>query len=338
MTVIVPCFNEREYIAVFLLGLNDQSALANFEVVLADGMSNDGTVQEIERIRNSLRYNLRVIRNPERIVSTGLNAAAEVARGKFLVRLDVHSNYDRNYISHCCEVLGANPDVMCVGGAWRPADAKDAMQMGISRAFSSRIGSGGAKSRNVEYTGRADTVYLGAWRREQFSELGGFDPKLVRNQDDELCLRIIRSGGQVWQDRRIVSFYNVRAKISQVYRQFFQYGLWKTDVMRKHKLPAAGRHLMPALFVCVVLAVSLSGLVGLIPIWISFIPVCSYLLIILVVSIFEWRRTPMNMLAGVNFCLAVVAMHTGYGVGFLSGLLASPSSRTNKSKLKQISR
>lgn len=107
-------------------------------------------------------------------------------------------------------------------------------------------------SRDLEYEGEVDTVYLGAWPRETFERFGGFDEKLVRNQDDEHNLRIHKGGGRIWQSAKIRSTYHPRASVSDVFRQYRQYGYWKPFVMKKHGQAAALRHLIPGLFVAAV--------------------------------------------------------------------------------------
>jgi hypothetical protein len=94
-----------------------------------------------------------------------------------------------------------------------------------------------------------DTVPYGCWRRELFDRIGHFDPGLVRNQDDEFNLRLIRAGGRIWQNPSILSWYTPRSSLRGVFRQYFQYGYWKVAVIHKHRIPASWRHLVPAVFV-----------------------------------------------------------------------------------------
>src|ERR1019366_4957420 len=56
-------------------------------------------------------------------------------------------------------------------------------------------------------------------------------------------------GGKIWQSSEIVSWYRPRTTISSLFRQYFQYGFWKVRVIRKHKIPASWRHLIPGGFV-----------------------------------------------------------------------------------------
>ena len=101
----------------------------------------------------------------------------------------------------------------------------------------------------LNYSGRVDTVYLGCWPREVFDRIGMFDEELVRNQDDEFNLRLVRSGGKIWQSTRIKSWYHPRETLRQLFSQYVQYGYWKARVMQKHKLPASLRHVIPACFI-----------------------------------------------------------------------------------------
>ena len=120
VSVIVPCRNERAYIEPFCASLFAQALPAGWQMqaVVADGQSDDGTAEWLAA-RAAADPRLRVIDNPGRIVSTGLNAAIAAARGEVVVRMDVHTSYAPDYIALCAQVL-AETGADCVGGAWRP--------------------------------------------------------------------------------------------------------------------------------------------------------------------------------------------------------------------------
>jgi succinoglycan biosynthesis protein ExoA len=257
VTVIVPCRNERDHIQAFCASVAQQQVPEGWslEVLIADGMSDDGTRERLAAwCQQDARF--RMIDNPGRIVSTGLNRCIEAAQGCFIVRLDVHTVYAPDYVAQCLATwqrTGADN----VGGPWRAQGAEGpqaVVQRAVAAAFQSRWVAGGALSRDLAYEGPVDTVYLGAWPRETFERFGGFDEQLVRNQDDEHNLRIHRGGGRVWQSATIRSTYWPRASKADVFRQYRQYGYWKPFVMNKHGQAAALRHLIPGLFVAAILA------------------------------------------------------------------------------------
>ena len=205
VSIVCPCRNEVGHIDTFLRALAHQQATEfDVEILVADGESDDGTAEALAAWR-AMETRMEVVPNPGRIVSTGLNAAIRAARGEIIVRMDVHTEYAEDYVAQCVTVLKQS-GAMCVGGPWR-AKGRSVRHRAIAAAFGSAFGSGGAKSRRTDYTGSVDTVYLGAWWRVDLMALGGFDEDLVRNQDDELCLRIRHSGGTVWQSAAIRSCY-----------------------------------------------------------------------------------------------------------------------------------
>jgi glycosyltransferase involved in cell wall biosynthesis len=260
VSIVVPCRNEAKAIHAFLISLlNQEMGDINWEAIIADGMSDDGTRKVLEQFSKEHRQ-IRMIDNPSRIVSTGLNACIRAAAGDIILRMDVHTEYKADYVRRCVEVL-RKTNAANVGGACI------AIQTGyvgraIAAAFHSPFAVGGARWHQTSYEGPVDTVHLGCWRREVLEQIGYFDETLVRNQDDELNLRLTRAGGTIWQSPDIVSWYHPRSSLGALFRQYFQYGFWKVAVIRKHRLPASWRHLVPGAFVLanfVILAAALLG-------------------------------------------------------------------------------
>ena len=316
VSVVIPCRNERQHIDRCVESLLSQEPPpGGFELVIADGMSTDGTRDLLTRFARDAR--VRVIDNAGQIVSTGLNAAIAASRGDVIIRADVHTEYASDYVRQCVHVLettGADN----VGGPW-VAVPQGYVGRAIAAAFHSRFGSGGAKAHDPHYEGPVDTVYLGCWRRAHLERLGGFDEELVRNQDDELNLRIVRAGGTVWQSPRIRSWYHPRNSVSRLFQQYLQYGYWKVRVIRKHGTPASWRHVVPAAFVgtaALLLALApVSSMARIAAVmWIG-----AYLAATGVASVVESARSGWSLLP--IFPLVFSGFHIGYGLGFLLGII-----------------
>jgi succinoglycan biosynthesis protein ExoA len=320
VSVIVPCRNELGHVEAFAA-----SALAQrlpegwqLEAIVAEGGSDDGTADALARLAVA-DARLRIVANPARIVASGLNRAIAEARGEVIVRMDVHTTYSPDYVAECLAAL-ARTGADNVGGPWRAeADANGgAMQEAVVAAFQSPVVAGGALSRRLDYEGPVDTVYLGAWPRATFERFGTFDETLVRNQDDEHNLRIVRGGGRVWQSARITSAYRPRARLGRVFRQYLQYGYWKPFVMKKHGRAAALRHLAPALFVlalCLGAAVALAGAA----VWPLAALVASYALVVVAMTAAVARSARPRAAALVRVPAVIAACHVGYGLGSLAG-------------------
>jgi glycosyltransferase involved in cell wall biosynthesis len=325
VSIIVPCRNEATHIGKFMesaLGQDLQGI--DWELIVAVAPSTDGTREALEAaIRGQER--ISIIDNPEGIVSTGLNAAIAASRGRYVVRMDVHTEYARDYVKQCLAVsqeTGADN----VGGPWR-AKGEGWIGNAIAAAFQSPLCAGGALAHNCDYEGWVDTVYLGCWKREVFDRIGAFDPALVRNQDDEFNLRLSRAGGRIWQSPRVRSWYRSRPTLRALFRQYLQYGFWKPAVIRKHGRPASVRHLAPGAFIlgnvaaAVLAAVAaLAGRTDFALLLLTFwaLGAVIYLAACLAASMSVAAKTSWAILPILPVVFATY--HAAYGAGFLAGL------------------
>ncbi|MBW2503869.1 MAG: glycosyltransferase, partial [Deltaproteobacteria bacterium] len=76
------------------------------EVIIADGLSEDGTrnaIAEFEQAHPDL--SLRVVDNVSRTIPAGLNTALRSAMGEIIIRLDAHSSPYPGYVAECVAAL-----------------------------------------------------------------------------------------------------------------------------------------------------------------------------------------------------------------------------------------
>jgi glycosyltransferase involved in cell wall biosynthesis len=316
VSVVVPCRNEQDHIeSVVKSILAQEPPRGGFEIIVVDGMSDDGTraiLADLARRENRLR----VIDNAGRITACGFNAAIRAARGRYIALLGAHATYAPEYLKTCVEVADAT-GADNVGGAMS-CTGEAFLQKAIALAHHSPFSVGGARWHNVGYEGWADTVFGGFYERSVFERIGLFDETLVRNQDDELNLRLTRAGGKIWHSPRIRSWYHPRASLAALFRQYLQYGYWKVRVIQKHRRPASLRHLIPAVFVVLLALLLAVGLFYAPVLWLWFgmigLYIASDIFAAALTARRNWKFFPL---------LTVVfpMYHFGYGIGFLAGLL-----------------
>ena len=342
VSVIVPCRNEVEHIGTFCDGALAQRLPMGWrmQIIVADGMSNDGTVEAL-RARADRDDRLLIVPNPEHIVSTGLNIALAYATGQVIVRMDVHTQFAPDYVAECIKSLqrtGADN----VGGPW-VASGVGLTGQAVAAAFQCRWVVGGARSRQTDYEGPADTVYLGCWPRAVLAAVGGFDEALVRNQDDEHNLRLKRVGRVIWQSTRIRSWYTPRDSLKHLFRQQYQYGYWRPFVARKHGQLGSVRQLVPAAFVFA-LAVSMSvwtawrwpslALGGAYAAYLAFASVMASRPQHDDVAPADARRSSLL----IRLPMVIAVYHMGYGLGTWRGLLDVARGRRVSARSAKISR
>jgi glycosyltransferase involved in cell wall biosynthesis len=114
VSILLPTFNEDASIDACMASLASQVYGAGIEVIVADGGSTDRTLDRLQTWMPKLG-SLKVISNPERVQSHGINHAAEAASGEILIRADAHSTYAADYVERSVAALQAG-NVTAVGG------------------------------------------------------------------------------------------------------------------------------------------------------------------------------------------------------------------------------
>jgi succinoglycan biosynthesis protein ExoA len=247
ISVIVPLRNERSNVDSFVNDLAAQDFEGELEVLVADGASDDGGIERLRAAARDAGLPLQVIDNSAGWVSHGLNACIRKAQGDLIVRLDCHSRYARDYLRRCAEV-SQQTGAWNVGGRLVPTGTTR-IERAVACAMDSPFGGiGWTRSSGGERV-ETDTVTFGAFRPEVFERVGLFDEALVRNQDDEFNMRLRAAGGRIVLDPAITVVYRPRGSFGAVWRQYFEYGLWKVPVMLKHRRVATVRGVVPLVFV-----------------------------------------------------------------------------------------
>jgi hypothetical protein len=177
--------------------------------------------------------------------------------------------------------------------------------------MSSRFGAGDARFHYGGAEGPVDTVYLGVFRRAAIEAVGLYDESLVRNQDYELNWRLREAGGTVWFDPALRVGYRPRGTLRGLVRQFFQYGQWKREVVRRHPRSLRWRQVVPPVVV-VAIAVGLVAGVFWPPLFL--LPI-GYAGLVSSMSV-AVCRSPGEL---GRLIIVYSAIHLSWGCGFLMG-------------------
>jgi glycosyltransferase involved in cell wall biosynthesis len=316
ISAIIPCRNEKAHIESCVRSLLAQIPTeGGFEIIVSDGMSEDGTRAILKRFAEQ-DTRLRIVDNPGKITPCGMNEGIRAARGRYIAIMGAHNRYAPDYLRKSIEVL-EETRADNVGGAMH-CEGFSYLQRAIAAAHHSSYSVGGARWHNPSYEGPADTVFGGVYRREVFDRIGLFDEELVRNQDDELNLRLTRSGGKIWQSPRIRSWYHPRKSLGALFRQYLQYGYWKVRVIQKHRLPASVRHVVPGFFLIALIALSVASLAWTPAYWLLFALGGVYLGFIGIGAATTAARRGWSLFPA--FFPVFACYHFGYGLGFLKGI------------------
>jgi len=324
ISIIVPCRNEKNHIEGCLNSILLQDCpAASFEVIAVDGMSHDGTRNILMKVAEG-NPNLRVVDNPSRTTPSAMNRGIAAARGQYIAILGAHTQYAPNYLRVCLELLQEHPEAACSGGPI-VSKGKGPFGQAVAAAMSHAVGVGNAKHRLPDYEGYAEGACYPMFRREVFETVGLYDENLIRNQDDEFNFRLTRKGGKVFISPRARCTYYVRETPSQLFQQYFQYGLWRVAVLRKHRLPASVRQIIPPAFIGLTVISLIVGLSspGLWRLTGIALPSVYGMTLAGVGGWVGWRS---GWKIGLLFPVAAAIMHMAYAVGFAMGVLKGGNS------------
>jgi glycosyltransferase involved in cell wall biosynthesis len=272
VSVVVPCRNEHAHVGALIDALRQQQVTPG-EIIVVDGGSTDGTREVLDaRANEAHRVEVRVLTRQDASIPEAVNAAVRDARGDVIVRLDAHSEPSNIYIARALDRL-AEDRAGVVGGVWHVAPgAKTATAAAIARAAAHPLGAGDAAYRIGQSRTEpvdVDTVPFGCFRRAVWESLGGLDESLLANEDYEFNYRVRQAGLRVILDPAIHCTYFARPTLTALAIQYFRYGWWKVQMLRKHPDSLRWRQAVPAGFVA-----SIAGLLALGAVW----PVAWFLL------------------------------------------------------------
>ncbi|MDZ7648838.1 MAG: hypothetical protein U5K54_17615 [Cytophagales bacterium] len=122
--------------------------------------------------------------------------------------------------------------MMSVGG---PLIQKGKSEKGkaIAHAMSSKLGVGDTEFRTDSKKQYVDSVAFAMYKREIFDSIGVMDEQLIRNQDDELHYRMNAAGYRILMVPEMQCVYYVRETLRGLFKQYFQYGLFKPFTFSK---------------------------------------------------------------------------------------------------------
>jgi glycosyltransferase involved in cell wall biosynthesis len=335
VTIIVPARNEEEYIEKCIRSLiENASKEISLEILVVDGMSQDGT-QDIVRGISAGKVAIKLIENQERTTPKALNIGIAESSGDVLFFIGAHAMIGQDYIALCLALLEAHPEAWCAGGSIRTLSDTNHGK-GIAEAMSSPFGVGNAQFRLSGYHGYVDTLTFGAYPRWVFSKVGTFDETLIRNQDDDLNLRILKAGGKIVMNGNIVADYYSRSDFGKLFRQYYQYGYWRSRTLAKHHRVASLRQLVPAAFTFVLVVGGIISIFDPLCRTIYFWFLASYLAFLITGMVAVFRKS--GKIAAVMALPAFVILHSSYGIGFWSGMYSLLFRRPSTERTMNLTR
>lgn len=200
VSVVVCTLNEEKRIKTCLEYLRKQKFSGTFEIIVADGYSDDDTVKIAKPLAD------KVVLEKVRRISVERQAGAKVAKGKIVAFTDADTKAPTDWVQNIWNAFEKNPSAACVFGPISLHDVPESEQklskkiMPFFLRFLQGIGWASPVGSNM------------AAKRTAFEKCGGFNPKMVTCEDLDLARRIKKQGKIIFAEEMVMAVSGRRIK------------------------------------------------------------------------------------------------------------------------------
>jgi GT2 family glycosyltransferase len=317
-SILTPVYNEERYVEQSWEAMRRQRFDGSLEFLFADGRSTDRTREILERLAIE-DDRVRVLDNPNRTVSSGLNVALGHARGTWVARMDAHTAYPDDYVALGVQRLQRG-GTRWVSGPQLPR-GHGPVSRAVALALADFMGRGGSRKWAVASHREAPEfeldsgVFCGVWARSTLLEYGGWDERWALNEDSEMAARFLERHERLICVPAMAAEYVPRDSLAGLWRQYRAYGRYRALTSVEHPDAMRVSHLLaPAIVVTAAGAVAAPAPVR----RLARLGFAGYLGALAVAGIrARAQATSDTDAALVPVTLAI--MHFGHGLGALEG-------------------
>ncbi|MBI4175872.1 MAG: glycosyltransferase [Candidatus Aenigmarchaeota archaeon] len=223
-SVIVPAYNSERVIALCIEALQRQSFSGDYEIIVVDDGSTDGTADAVRK-----QGNVRLVEIRHAGPAAARNAGAKAAGGAILVFTDADCIPEGNWLG---EMLKPFTDKGVAGVQGR---YKSGQRELVARFVQLEIEERYARMRSRD---RIDFIgsYSAAYRKGIFLEFGGFDESFstASGEDPELSFKISKAGHRLVFNEAAVVGHMHPDSLGKYLRQKFRRAYWRVLLYKKH--------------------------------------------------------------------------------------------------------
>ena len=188
MSVILPTYERRDLVHGAVASVLAQT-FRDFELIVVDDGSRDGTRQALPPLADSIRY----LRQNHRGCAAARNAGVAYARGEVVAFLDDDDRWVREHLAVIVSLMRRHPEAVLASTSpgYRRWGWEQPEQMRLTEPFPA-----------ILTRGMAGFVPSTAVLRAELEAIGGFNESLASCEDCDLWLRLALRGPFVLLNRR----------------------------------------------------------------------------------------------------------------------------------------
>lgn len=229
VSIVIPTLNEEKYIEDTLISLQSQKTRKSYELIIADGKSEDKT-RAIAR-----KYVDKIVLEPKRLISAGRQKGVLAAEGRIIVSASADAIFPETWLNEVVSPIYEQKAVATVGKIL-PKNGNI-----IENAFSELLLdpiSRALAAMNLHYAS-ADNL---AFTKSSFYKIGGFNTNLVTGEDTDFVKRVSKIGN-VKYNPKAVAYVSMRRVRKWGYPAYLAYHT--TNFLRTHLFGTGHKYYKP---------------------------------------------------------------------------------------------
>ncbi len=233
LSIIIPCFNGADTIAVQLEALSQQEWSEPWEIIVADNGSTDETLAIVKQYAKQLP-NLRIVdSSKKRGSSYARNVGVAAAKGESVAFCDVDDEVAPRWVAAMGGALAKHELVGC------PFDIEKLNPLWVQKSRGNPQRDSPQTIWYPPYLPHVAGCGLGV-RRSLYEAVGGFDESLSNLPDTDFCFKTQFTGVQLHFVSDTVIHYRLRNKLREIYRQSRNYAEHNIILSKRYRSTGVG--------------------------------------------------------------------------------------------------
>jgi len=323
ISIIIPTYNRREELKELLCSLKQQDFRADFEVIIVDDGSTDGTGEVVAEIAPKWNGRLSYFGQENKGPGTARNLGIQQAKGDILVFTDTDCLAPSGWLKELTIPL-SDESVGAVGGPEQTCPDDSLLLKCFSYVMTSFLTTGGIRGRKgkklAKYYPRSFNM---AVSRKAMRMVGGFR-EMFYGEDILLSHEIKQAGFRLQYAQDAVVYHRRRTTLKQFFGQLFRMGQARMIISFIHRSLLQPLYVLPAVAILFFVALISFSFVSPVALEMTkiFITVCMFFLFVVgISSAIRLRNAQAFFVVPVLFVLQQLA----YGLGFLHAICRNAS-------------
>ncbi len=325
--IIVGVKNEEKYIKRCIQSLQNQT-IKDINILVVDGISSDTTPLIVSEIAEK-DPRVRLLENPQEVISSGRNIGLAASSAKYVAYLDGHCYVDSDWLETLCnafETYQGRFKMAAVGSTYSSPQDDSFFGKAIAYSLQTFFGGFGTAYTSSEEILPVETVAFALYLRSTLQkEQVIYDETMTQCEDTDFNYQLIKAGYCLLKHPHALVHQYRRSNPWEFSRQMVNYGEGRARFTRKYPETLHWYHLLPliVIFYPILFLIGscllVTGFMGLNIFLLILAPILIYIVIDLIYAIIISIK--INNWKGVCSIIIFPIVHFGYGIGFLKGFV-----------------